>query len=136
MAIAAHFNMVVATISLKDSGLNDNTLLRVMTSAPSYSLLLLEDIDSAGIDRETTDEVENTQSSPSRHSRGAHSKRHHQKSTIGAVTLSGLLNAFDGAAAPKGCVLIMTTNNPDAPDPAVTRPGRVDYKVEFRNTDK
>lgn len=136
MAIAAHFNIVVATISLKDSGLNDSTLLRIMASAPSSSLLLLEDIDSAGIDRETTDEVENTQSSPSRHSRGVDSKRHYKKSTTSAVTLSGLLNALDGAAAPEGCVLIMTTNNPDALDPARTRPGRVDYKVEFRNTDK
>jgi chaperone BCS1 len=47
------------------------------------------------------------------------------------VTLSGLLNAIDGNASQEGRLLIMTSNNPDALDPALTRPGRIDKKVYF-----
>jgi SpoVK/Ycf46/Vps4 family AAA+-type ATPase len=47
------------------------------------------------------------------------------------ITLSGLLNAIDGAGAPEGHVLVMTTNTPDALDEALVRPGRIDVKVQF-----
>ena len=49
------------------------------------------------------------------------------------ITLSGLLNAIDGVTSPEGRVLIMTTNNPEALDPALVRPGRVDREVFFGN---
>jgi chaperone BCS1 len=41
------------------------------------------------------------------------------------------LNAIDGAGAPEGHILVMTTNAPDALDEALIRPGRVDMKLEF-----
>jgi mitochondrial chaperone BCS1 len=47
------------------------------------------------------------------------------------VTLSGLLNALDGIATPHGLVTVMTTNAPEALDPAVIRPGRVDLTETF-----
>ena len=47
------------------------------------------------------------------------------------VTLSGILNAIDGASAPTGHLLIMTTNHPENLDDALIRPGRVDFIVEF-----
>jgi len=47
------------------------------------------------------------------------------------VTLSGLLNAIDGNASAEGRLLIMTSNNPDTLDEALTRPGRIDKKVHF-----
>lgn len=50
-----------------------------------------------------------------------------------SVTLSGLLNAIDGNASQEGRLLIMTSNNPDALDAALVRPGRVDRKVHFGN---
>jgi hypothetical protein len=52
------------------------------------------------------------------------------------VTLSGLLNAIDGNASQEGRLLIMTSNNPDALDTALTRPGRIDKKVYFGNMSK
>jgi chaperone BCS1 len=52
------------------------------------------------------------------------------------VTLSGLLNAIDGNASQEGRLLIMTSNNPDALDDALTRPGRIDKKVYFGNMTK
>ncbi len=49
------------------------------------------------------------------------------------LTMSAFLNAIDGlASADDGRLLIMTTNHPERLDAALVRPGRVDYRVEFR----
>jgi mitochondrial chaperone BCS1 len=45
------------------------------------------------------------------------------------VTLSGLLNVLDGFHAPENVIFVMTTNDMDALDPALLRPGRIDYKL-------
>jgi len=49
------------------------------------------------------------------------------------LTLSGLLNTMDGISSSTGYVLIMTTNKPQALDGAVTRAGRIEKVVEFKN---
>lgn len=49
------------------------------------------------------------------------------------VTLKGILEAIDGVASPEGHLLIMSSNHPEVLDPALTRPGRIDQKVEFAN---
>jgi chaperone BCS1 len=75
---------------------------------PKGSILLLEDIDAAFIQR-----TKNTDQS--------HSKN--------KVTFSGLLNALDGAVAFEGSLVLMTTNHRELLDPALTRPGRVDMAI-------
>src|SRR5437667_9317534 len=45
------------------------------------------------------------------------------------VTLSGLLNVVDGFHAPENVLFVMTTNKIEALDPALLRPGRIDYKL-------
>lgn len=45
------------------------------------------------------------------------------------VTLSGLLNVLDGFGAPENVLFVMTTNKVEALDPALLRPGRIDYKL-------
>lgn len=52
---------------------------------------------------------------------------------VSKVTLSGLLNALDGIGAQEGRILFATTNRYGALDSALTRPGRMDLHVEFRN---
>jgi chaperone BCS1 len=47
------------------------------------------------------------------------------------VTLSGLLNVLDGFAAPTGVLFMMTTNYVEKLDPALLRPGRIDYKLSL-----
>ncbi|WWD01284.1 hypothetical protein V866_008227 [Kwoniella sp. B9012] len=47
------------------------------------------------------------------------------------VTMSGLLNAIDGVSSQEGCVLVATTNHPNRLDPALSRAGRFDVKLEF-----
>lgn len=114
-AIAGHFQTDLYTLSMNESGLNDNTLLILLNELPTRSVLLIEDIDSAGIVRESYDSYTSSRSN---------------------VTLSGLLNALDGASAPEGHILIMSTNTPEALDPALRRAGRVDCEVEFKNASR
>jgi mitochondrial chaperone BCS1 len=45
------------------------------------------------------------------------------------VTLSGLLNVLDGFHAPDDVLYMMTTNKIEALDPALLRPGRIDYRL-------
>lgn len=47
------------------------------------------------------------------------------------ITLAGVLNALDGVLEISG-VLVMTTNHVDKLDEALTRPGRITYRVELK----
>lgn len=45
--------------------------------------------------------------------------------------LGDLLNDLDGLSSPTGAIIIMTTNHREKLDPALLRPGRIDYELEF-----
>ncbi|KAK5940214.1 hypothetical protein PMZ80_007634 [Knufia obscura] len=128
LGIAGHFDMDIQVLSLADPDMNDVMLTKQLTWMDKPSILLLEDIDSAGLSRE----VAATSSSADKDDGDDDDAPGKSKSR---VTLSGLLNALDGVGAPEDCIVIMTTNCPEALDPALTRPGRIDYKVEFHNVD-
>lgn len=114
-ALAGHFRLEMYVLSMSAEGLTDAGLETIFGSLPSRSVIVLEDVDSAGIIRETMS-----------------SKGKKGKSQKG-VTLSGLLNAIDGPASAEGRILLMTSNSPDALDPALIRPGRIDRKILFGN---
>ena len=120
-AIAGIFGLSIHTVSLVDPNLTEEELGMLFTSLPRRCIVLLEDIDTAGLSnrREVAKKGGPTSSSEST-----------AKETAG-ITLSGLLNAIDGVASHEGHVLIMTTNHPDKLDDALTRPGRIDMKIEF-----
>lgn len=48
------------------------------------------------------------------------------------VDLATLLNILDGVIELNGAMIIFTTNHPEKLDPAFTRPGRIDFKLEFK----
>ena len=48
------------------------------------------------------------------------------------ISLSGLLNALDGVGAKEGRILFAIASRYEALDPALRRPGRIDYLVEFK----
>jgi chaperone BCS1 len=104
--IASEFGLPIYFLSLKT--LTDESLFSLTMSLPHRCLLLIEDIDAAGLDRTSSDPKQ-------------------------GVTLSGYLNATDGFAAPEGKLLVITTNNPKSLDSAILRPGRVDYQVCLTN---
>ena len=122
---------------------------------PEKCLVLLEDIDSAGLTNRGNLSVA-SHSSPA-HS--AHQEGHclsegseseiagnadeqqqprsvngmpkNPTSSQSRVSLSGLLNVIDGVASHEGRVLIMTTNDIDRLDDALLRPGRIDVRIRF-----
>jgi chaperone BCS1 len=101
--------------SLSNNGLNDTILSTALRISPINSIIVIEDIDCVFPKREEDDEDDN--------------KNPNKKFCY--VSFSGVLNAIDGLGAQEGRIFIMTTNHPERLDPALLRPGRVDYKLEF-----
>ena len=52
------------------------------------------------------------------------------------LSLSDLLEAFDGVLEMKGRMMVITTNHLEKLDPALIRPGRVDTMLEFKKSKK
>jgi chaperone BCS1 len=104
--------------------MNDRTLKSAMNSVPENSIILFEDIDcmKAGNRR-----PELAATKPAQLTTAIGEKTTTPDS--GGVTLSGLLNVLDGFHAPCNVVFVMTTNAVEALDPALLRPGRIDYKL-------
>ncbi|KIY03444.1 uncharacterized protein Z520_00135 [Fonsecaea multimorphosa CBS 102226] len=134
-ALAAHFQLRVYAITFSD-GLTDGVLHQLLRRISQVKcIVLFEDIDSAGLTREGQDvdrgEVPD-QTEPNEKSEELSDPPRPLKSRKRcAVTLSGVLNAIDGIGAPEGHILILTSNYAERLDPALTRPGRVDYRLEF-----
>lgn len=49
--------------------------------------------------------------------------------------LGTMLKVLDGYKYLSGCIVVMTTNDIDALDPAVIRPGRIDHTIELTYAD-
>lgn len=147
MAMAGQYGLNLYLLSMTQSGLNDQTLENLFEALPNRCIVLLEDIDSAGIKREN---MRNTPAPPLKRKKKKKRKDSHDPfensyeyfdgagnlidspATVGnSVTLSTLLNILDGVHAPEGRIVIMTSNNPDSLDRALLRPGRIDRKVLF-----
>jgi chaperone BCS1 len=142
-------NCDIYIINLATGDISDGRLHRLFLALPRKCVVVIEDIDSAGIGREQgpgeapnpskTDlinDLAGTSSLPGSHMPGMseaiqQTSRSKSKRKRNMVTLSGLLNAIDGNASAEGRLLIMTSNNPDILDEALTRPGRIDKKVCF-----
>lgn len=126
-ALAARFGMSIYVVNLTE--FTDRTLKSAMNDVPENSVILFEDIDcmKAGARRA---------SGPKREGRGGEDEpgpgngKGDQTAGVGVgVTLSGLLNVLDGFHAPENVVYVMTTNKVEALDPALLRPGRIDYRL-------
>lgn len=47
------------------------------------------------------------------------------------LNLAGLLNVLDGVVDSPGRIVVMTTNHPEKLDPALIRPGRINFSIEL-----
>ena len=106
IALASALNMDMYLLNMNN--LNDTRLISLLSCTSAHSVVLLEDVDSAFTNRESS----------------------------GKVTFSGFLNALDGVYAKDGILLFMSTNHLDRLDPALLRPGRVDCKVYLGNASR
>jgi len=119
-AVAAKFGMSIYAVDLTE--FTDRTLKSAMNDVPENSVILFEDIDcmQAGNRR--------AESNDPREKKPEDSEKNKAGQGFG-VTLSGLLNVLDGFHAPENVVYMMTTNEVETLDPALLRPGRIDYRL-------
>jgi mitochondrial chaperone BCS1 len=118
-AVAQRFGMSIYAINL--AHFNDRSLVSAMNDVDQNSVILFEDIDCV-----KSGDARVQQESAARESQ---SKSPGAKDDRFGVTLSGLLNALDGFSAPDNVLFIMTSNQIEALDPALLRPGRIDYRL-------
>jgi len=120
--LAAKFGMSIYAVNLIE--FNDRTLKNAMNDVPENSMILFEDIDcmKAGNRRPEAEEWSRKQEAATGNQKTDSTERF-------SVTLSGLLNVLDGFHAPENVVFVMTTNKVEVLDPALLRPGRIDYKL-------
>ena len=140
-AIAGIFGLDIYCISLVDPSLTEEDLGLMFTSLPRRCVVLLEDIDSAGLIKrqEPSEASANSEKQDAAAKIGAEITKAistAQQNNKGSkenqgISLSGLLNAIDGVASHEGRVLVMTSNFPDKLDEALIRPGRIDMRIDF-----
>ncbi|KAL8872148.1 MAG: hypothetical protein Q9174_002170 [Haloplaca sp. 1 TL-2023] len=140
-AIAGVFGLDIYCISLVEPTLTEEDLGVMFTSLPRRCVVLLEDIDAAGLikrnmptaaqaPQEETSEAAKLGAEISKAIKASQDQGAKPKENQG-ISLSGLLNAIDGVASHEGRVLLMTTNCPEKLDEALIRPGRIDMKIAF-----
>lgn len=123
-ALASMLNLDLYTISLASENANDKNLEKLFSHLPKRCIVLLEDIDSAGVERENM--------SVALHGMSRQRNDHYWPS----LTIGGLLNVIDGAGAAEGRLIIMTSNHPETLDRALIRPGRIDKTFYFGHVSK
>jgi mitochondrial chaperone BCS1 len=124
-ALASHCGLSIYVINLAE--FNDRTLMRAVNQVPANSVLLFEDIDCMrGSQSRERPDFEGGKS-------GTTALTTKENASTNGVTLSGLLNVLDGFHAPSGVLFVMTTNHVEKLDPALLRPGRIDYKLHLGN---
>ena len=111
--------------------MNEENLGALFAELPKKCLVLLEDIDTAGLthtrdEKQIVEDVKPVEVTP-----GSGTTVVSTNSTNGRISLSALLNILDGVASHEGRVLVMTTNHIEKLDEALIRPGRVDMTVKF-----
>lgn len=122
VALAGYFRMKIYIVSLSSVTATEEHLASLFAELPTNCIVLLEDIDTAGLSKtreKKEDDKEDSDNTP----------------VQGQLSLSALLNILDGVAAQEGRVLIMTTNHLESLDKALIRPGRVDMIIPFRLAD-
>ncbi|KFA66579.1 hypothetical protein S40285_07314 [Stachybotrys chlorohalonatus IBT 40285] len=139
LALAGFFQLRIYIVSLSSIVATEESLSTLFGELPRKCVVLLEDIDSAGLTHTREDEASDTElekvstvavaAAPASKSKGAAAPQ--QPAAVQRLSLSGLLNILDGVASQEGRVLIMTTNHIEKLDKALIRPGRVDMVVKF-----
>lgn len=144
-AASGLLGLTLYLLNLNSKSLDEDSLMSLFQDLPRRCIVLLEDVDSAGITKKR-EEADSTDSSTNNTTNKAlpppstttpdtppnpeTTKEEVEKPPAG-LSLSALLNVIDGVAASEGRILVMTTNHAEKLDPALLRPGRVDMSVEF-----
>jgi chaperone BCS1 len=101
-ALAGVFGLEVYCVSLNDKDLTESDLASLFDTLPDRCIVLLEDIDSAGLKREEEDivvEASESGDSVSDSNKDVMKTAAKTESSSGSISLSALLNVIDGAAS-------------------------------------
>jgi chaperone BCS1 len=134
LALAGFFQMRIYIVSLSSIMASEENLASLFADLPRRCVVLLEDIDSAGLThtREEDGSAGSTAVGVAPPPASSSTPKNNTTPVLtNRLSLSGLLNILDGVASQEGRVLIMTTNHLEKLDKALIRPGRVDMVVEF-----
>lgn len=110
-ALASKFDNDIGIFNF-DLKTTDTVLTKMIRIIPDNCFVLFEDLDGMFAERKQGDLSKNL------------------------VTFSGLLNSLDGISTKPGLVVFITTNDKLQLDPALIRPGRVDYQMKFQHIKK
>ncbi|WVW78709.1 hypothetical protein I302_100669 [Kwoniella bestiolae CBS 10118] len=131
-AIASQLGLDIYIVNPAARGMDDGKLNKAFRNCPPQNMILIEDIDCVmpprpkRVDNDDEDDDDsfgtNDTADPGKYGLA--------RST---VTLSGLLNAIDGVSSQEDCILFATTNHPDRLDSALSRPGRFDLQLSFKD---
>lgn len=127
LAMATFFGLDIYIFSF--NSLDENGLALLFQGLPRRCVVLLEDIDIAGVPQRPNDV--NVPPSGVCGDQYVPGSKDDAFSRTGSITLSSLLNELDGVSAKEGRIVVMTTNRRDKLDSALLRPGRIDMEVEF-----
>ncbi|KAI5922804.1 BCS1 N terminal-domain-containing protein [Camillea tinctor] len=139
LALAGYFKMRIYIVSLNSMITNEESLSTLFSELPRRCIVLLEDIDTAGLTHtREEEEPSNLDDQGKEEKQKSHETKDNDKDKDadkgqpgGRLSLSGLLNILDGVASQEGRVLIMTTNHIEKLDKALIRPGRIDMTIKF-----
>ena len=106
-AISSMYNLDIFMVNF-GGNVSDSAFIKLISKLPERSLLVLEDIDCLFESRESKTNI----------------------------SFSTILNILDGFACKNRLITFMTTNHKDKLDPALTRPGRIDYILELKYANK
>ena len=145
-ALAGILHLRIYVASLNAKNMTEDGLASLFRNLPQRCIVLLEDIDAAGLAVNRADDTpsdkkeESTETSaPSTDSPPAPGSTPGSSTTTPesakGISLSGFLNIIDGVASSEGRILVMTTNHIEKLDAALLRPGRVDLTIEFHKAD-
>lgn len=118
LALAGEFQLPLYILELPNLQ-SDAELKAHFKTLPKECFVLLEDIDCVGSKRRAVVKGAAEKSSKGGGGGGGGT----------GLTLSGLLNVLDGPDSTDGRIVLMSSNQPEQLDSALTRPGRVDQKI-------
>jgi len=117
MDLARHFKLKLYKFESIDVFLKD------YINIPKKSVILFDDVDMLlDYNREMNDKITDFEN-----------PKYTKEINDRKIKLKSLMSIFDGYDALYGCILIFITNYIDRIDPALIRPGRLDYHIQFGN---
>ncbi|KAF4595791.1 putative BCS1 protein precursor [Ophiocordyceps camponoti-floridani] len=140
LALAGYFGIKIYMVSLSSTSATEENITTLFNDLPTRCIVLLEDIDTAGLAHTRDDAQPSSDPAPgpppASTPTGGRPAASPPTTVGGRLSLSGLLNILDGVASQEGRILIMTTNHVDKLDKALIRPGRVDMTIPFSLADR